>query len=139
MPIIREDMAEIRVVVGGRPYGDSWAEYEGAVLTKDVQKTRAGGMGSEQAVGGQASRDDVTVRIQFSDIVAGWHKALEAAVSADTPSEVGLNFLGPDKQPIGFTQTVRGIIQSAALPNMNANSGDIAFYEVTVSLNELSA
>jgi hypothetical protein len=136
---IREDQADIRVSIDGVPYGDSWYSYEGAILTKDVSKTRPGGMGSEVAVGGQATREDVTCTIQFTDVVAGWHKRLESLVSRDTRAKVALNWLGPDKMPIGVTDTVVGVLASAQKPNVTSESGEVSFYTIVVSLDEQAA
>lgn len=138
MPYIRADMADIRVTVDGQPYGDSWMSVEGANLTADITKTRPGGMGREVAVGGQATRDDVTVSIQLSDVVLGWHKRLESKVG-NVRAKVALNFLGPNRLPTGITQTVVGVLAGANLPDMSADSADIALYQIVVALDEHAA
>lgn len=136
MPYIRESQADIRFSLEGVPYGDSWFSWEGANLTAEIAKTRPGGMGDEVAVGGDPSRDDVTITIQFSDIVAGWHKLFESMVGWGE-AHVSLNFLGPNKVPLGITQTNIGVLGAATLPNFAGDGGgNQAFYTVVVALDE---
>lgn len=138
MPYIREDMADIRLVVDGRPYGDSWSTAEGGALESDTTKTRPGGMGDEVDIGGPSSRGDVTVSIQFTDVVAGWHKRLEAAVRDDAPASVGWTFLARGRIPTGPTHTVTGTIKSAALPDFDSQGNAAGMYTVVVACNEVA-
>jgi hypothetical protein len=142
VPYIREDQAHITVSVGVKgalkAYGDAWAEVEGANLESDDSKTRPGGQGEEVAVGGPSSRDDVTVRVQFSDIVATWHKELENAVINDEPIEVTYQFL-VRRQAIGTKHTVKGIIKSARLPDFSSSGNEVGMYTIVGSMNERAA
>jgi hypothetical protein len=137
VPYIREDQADIRVSVNGVPYGDTWNTYEGGDLEADDAKGRAGGMGKQVSAGGPAARSDVTVGIELTDIVAGWHPALEAAVGGGK-ARVSLHFLGPDRLPNGQTHTVTGTLKAANLPTMGDGS-DIANYQLVVSCDEQAA
>lgn len=139
MPYFREDMADIRVSVDGVPYGDSWFSVEGGNLEADDSKTRPGGMGSEVSLGGPASRDDVTVETQLTDIVIGWHKTLEQKVSEGAPTKVSYTFLSRLKQPVGASHTVVGTLKSAKLPDMDTGSSDAAMYSIVISCDEQAA
>jgi hypothetical protein len=140
MAYIRQDMADIRVSVGGKSYPLSWAEVEGGLgLESDDSKTRPGGMGSEVSVGGPSSRDDVQVRTQFTDVVAGWDKEFEAAVQRDDRMSVRLAFLGPNKVPNGRTKTLVGIIKANTPPDFASDEGEVGMYELTMSADENSA
>lgn len=141
--LIREDMADISVSVdlgatgNWTPYGDSWNEIEGGNLEADDAKGRAGGMGDEVSAGGPASRDDLTVRINMSDIVALWHADFENATGFGRV-KIGLSWLGPNKTPTGSGITRVGTIKAPNLPDMGGGS-DIALYELVVSCDERAA
>lgn len=139
MPYIREDQADIRVTVDGVPFGDSWFSVEGGNLEADDSKTRPGGMGSEVSLGGPASRDDVTVETQLTDISMGWHKTLEQKVIEGAPVKVGYTFLNRFKQPVGESHTVVGTLKSARLPNMDTGSSDPSMYQIVISCDEQAA
>lgn len=133
---IRADMADIRVSVNGVPYGDSWSEAEGGNLEADVSKVRPGGMGNEVSAGGQPSRQDLTVRIPFSDVVAVWHSAFEA-VTGDADVVVTFHWLGRNKVPLGTATTRKGTLQAPNLPNVGGGS-DVGLYELVVSMDQLA-
>lgn len=137
MTYIREDMADIRVALDGVPFGDSWKEAEGGNLEADAAKARPGGMGREVAAGGPASRSDLTVRTNMSDVVATWHPAFENAVGWKDV-RVTLAWLNKDRTPTGMTSTRRGVLMAANLPDMGGG-GDVALYEIVVSCDELAA
>lgn len=137
MTYIREDMADIRVSLDGVPYGDSWKEAEGGNLEADSAKARPGGMGREVSAGGPSSRTDLTVRTNFSDVVATWHPVFEAGVGWKRV-RVTLAWLNPDRTPTGLTTTRGGTLKAANLPDMGGGA-DIAMYEVVVDCDELAA
>lgn len=137
MTWIREDMADIRVSLDGTPFGDSWKECEGGNLEGDMAKARPGGMGREQAAGGPASRGDLTVRTNMSDVVATWHPTFENGVGWK-PVRVTLAWLNPDRTPTGMTSTRRGVLMAANLPDMGGGA-DVAMYEIVMSCDELAA
>lgn len=139
MAFIREDMADIRVTVDGTPYGGSWHSVEGASLEADDAKVRAGGMGSEFSLGGPVSRDDATVSIPLDDVVLGWHPTLEVLVGEDAPVTVTYQFLNRKKEKVGKPFSITGTLKSAKLPDMAADSGDAAMYEIIVSCDEIAA
>lgn len=138
MPFLREDQYDIRVTVDGRPLGDSWATAEGGNLEADDSKTRPGGMGRQIALGGPAERDDVTVGVQFSDIVAGWHRWLESRVGVGRV-KVGYTFLSAERTPVGPTHTIMGVLKGAAVPDYDADSSSAAMYQIQVSCHEQGA
>lgn len=135
--IIREDQADIRVKVGGKSYGDSWNTAEGGNLEADAQKARAGGMGKEVSVGGPASRGDLTVGINMSDVVAGWHAEIENKVG---PGEVqvSLAWLDQERVPTGVVSTRTGTLKAANLPNMGDGHA-VGRYELVVDCDEQAA
>lgn len=137
MAYIREDQADIRVSLEGVPYGDSWKEAEGGNLEADSAKARPGGMGREVSAGGPASRSDLTVRTNMSDVVATWHPTFEAGVGWQ-PVRVTLAWLNPDRTPTGATTTKRGTLKAANLPDMGGGA-DVALYEIVVDCDELAA
>jgi hypothetical protein len=137
MTYIREDQAFISVSVEGVPYGGSWTEAEGGNLEADDAKTRPGGMGREVSAGGPASRDDLTVRIQMSDIVALWHPHFENLTGWGRV-KVGLAWLGPNRVPLGTGITRVGTVKAPNLPDMGGGS-DVGMYELVVSCDEQAA
>lgn len=134
---IREDMADIRVTVNGKAYGDSWKQASGGNLSADDAKTRPGGMGHEVSAGGPASRDDLTVQIQMSDIVATWIPELEAACG-DGQGKVSIHWLGKDRLPTGSTHTRTGSLKEVNPPDMGGGN-DVGMLALVFSLNELAA
>jgi hypothetical protein len=138
VPYIREDQADIRVSVDGVPYGDSWASVEGGNLEADDAKTRPGGMGREVAVGGPASRDDLTVATQMSDVTAPWVPRLEARVGVGAV-KVGITYLGPERTPVGQPRTTVGILKAVNTPDQASDSSDVGMLELVVSCHEQGA
>ena len=139
MAYIREDQADIRLTVNGVVCGDTWATYSGGALTASDSKTRPGGLGKEVSLGGPASRGDVTLTIQMSDVVAGWHKTLESIVGGGT-AKASVAYINPDRTPIpGATFSRTGTVKEASLPDVNFDSGDAGMYQVVLSCDELAA
>jgi hypothetical protein len=77
--IIREDQADIRVTIDGKSYGDSWNRRRAATSTPTPRRPVPAAW-ARRSVGGPASRGDLTVGINMSDIVATWHPELESKV-----------------------------------------------------------
>jgi hypothetical protein len=94
-------------------------------------------MGREVSAGGPASRDDLTVRTNMTDIVATWHPTFEAGVGF-APVRVTIAWLNPDRTPTGMTTTRRGTLKGANLPDMGGGA-DIGMYEIVVDCDELAA
>jgi hypothetical protein len=76
----REDQINITVTLDGVPYGGSWDSIAGGGKTANAVKIRVGG--KEINIGGPASRDDVTVGIQMSDLVAPWRATFDKRVGS---------------------------------------------------------
>jgi hypothetical protein len=132
---IRSDMAFIQVLLGDVKKGDLWATFEGGGLEADDQKTRPGGMQKQMAIGGPTSRQDVTVTTQMTDGMFAVAKEFEAAAGRKFMSVV-VTYLDEDGNGNGGSFTVKGKVKSAVWPNIDVNSGDVAFLSVTASLNE---
>jgi len=136
MALIREDQADIRVWVNNVPYGDSWATAEGGNLEADAVKTRPGGMGRQVSAGGPAERDDLTVSIQFSDVVANWIPTLESVVGGGEVT-VGISWMLPNRLPSGRGKTIRGTLGAVRTPDHDANASAMGFLELVVNCHEL--
>lgn len=140
MAEIRDDEADIRLSVNDKPYFGSWASYDGGDLTSTSNKTRRGGMGRQKAIGGPSERSDITLTIQFDDVVAGYHNELEG-LTGNGDAVVSVQFLNADRSPIPgahFTRT--GKVGGTNLPKPDANgTGTQGFYTVIIHADELAA
>jgi hypothetical protein len=136
MTYIREDMATINVKLNGNSYGTTWKEAEGGNLEADVAKARPGGMGREVSAGGPASRQDLTVRISLTDVVATWVQAFEDEVGVGDV-EVKFNWLNRRRGPLGTGTVRKGILQAANLPNIGTGA-DVGLFEIVIDCNELN-
>jgi len=133
----RSDMAKITLKVGDDPNAityDDWKTFAGGDLVADNQKTRPGNMGEEVDIGGQASRSDITLTTQLTDVTAAWVTAIEDTVGVED-AFVGVQLLTRKKiatnQPkYGFNGTVK----SVALSDFGG-TGE-AMITVVVSCNE---
>ena len=142
MTYIREDEAAITLTVDGVPYGNgitnNWATYAGGALTAAGSKTRPGGMGKQTAQGGLATRGDVTITIQNTDVVVGNHPTLEHRVGKGR-AVVHVQYL--DKEgvvvPGAFFQ-VSGILKEAELPGQNFDAPAVGMYKVVVDCDEVA-
>jgi hypothetical protein len=132
---IRADMADIRVSLDGVPQGGMWATYEGGALEADDQKTRPGGMTNQVAIGGPTSRNDVTVTTQFTDAIAAIAKNFENRSGRGT-IDISVSYMDMNGTPRhGFTRS--GIVKSVQIPDVDVNTGDVAFLTVIGSMHEL--
>jgi hypothetical protein len=134
---IREDMADIRVSLNGVPYGDSWKETEGGNLESDDAKARPGAMGREVSAGGPASRGDLTVRTNLTDITATWLPAFENECG-NGDVLVTVSWLGRGRSPLGTGFSRKGTLKSVNTPDMGGGS-DVGMFEIVVSCDELAA
>lgn len=138
MPYIRDDQAQITVSLNGVPFGNSWATTSGGDLEATDSKTRPGGMGREVSAGGPATRTDLTVTTQFTDIVSTWHPTFEAAIG-NGRIRVGVAYLGPDRLPTGRGFTRAGTLKHASVPPSDTHGNAVGMYTVIVSCDELAA
>lgn len=139
MPYIREDQADIRVTLDGVDHlGISWKSLSGGDLKASGGKTRPGGMGRSVATGGAPEREDLTVEIQFTDVVAVKHRLFENGVG-NGRVKVAANWLGPDRAPLGTTFTRVGVLDGCAVPDVDSESSDPGMYTITVVCDELAA
>lgn len=137
MSYIREDEADISVTLEGVIYGDSWKEYAGGNLDTNDAKARPGGMGHEVSAGGTASRGDLTVRTNHTDITATWLPIFESLCGYGRV-KVGIGWLGPNRVPLGTGFTRVGTLKAVNPPDMGASS-DVGMFEIVVSCDELAA
>jgi hypothetical protein len=135
---IREDMALIGVSLDSVTYGGAWKSIEGGDLEADDSKTRPGGMGREVALGGPASRNDLTVATQFTDIVTTWVADFEKQVGVGV-IKVSLAWLKPDRTPWPTTYTRIGVLKGSSVPDTDSESSDAGMFTIVVSCDELAA
>lgn len=138
MGYIRSDQADIRVTLDGVAMFDSWKSAEGGDLETSDAKTRPGGMGRSVSLGGPVERNDLTVTIQFSDIVSLKHKTFEAACG-NGRVKVAINWLGPDRVPTGASFSRVGTLKGCSEPNADSESSDPGMYTIVVACDELAA
>lgn len=136
MPYYREDQAHITLKVGTKVYADSWKTFSGGDLTADTQKTRPGGMGDEVDVGGEASRGDVTITRQMTDITAGWKGELEDAVGV-AEALVTVKLLNRDKTASVNTETYSGTLKGVNPPDRGGGSA-VTMLTVVIGCHEKS-
>lgn len=134
---IREDQADIRVSLDGSPLFGSWATYSGGDLTATSAKTRPGGMGHEVTLGGESTRNDATLTIQWGDDVIAQFKALENR-NGKGAVVIKANWLDPNAVAIpGATYGRSGVLTGVSDPNYDHNGNAVGFLTIVVSLNEL--
>lgn len=139
MTYIEEWQADMRLSVNGKPYGNSWATYSGGKLQANDTKTRPGGMGKEVSVGGPASRDDITMTIQLTDMDVAWAKQLENTVGSGN-AKAAIHYLMPDRTLVDggdFTRT--GKVKSVEIPHGDHQSGNVGMLTVVISCDERAA
>lgn len=136
---LHEANVDIQVSLDGVPYGSSWDTAAGGVLQGNNLKYKPGSMGDEISMGGPASRSDLTVSIQMSDIVATWIPAFENRSGLGS-IKVALTFLDNEKLPIS-TITRTGTLKDVTVPDMDGanNSPGRAVFGITVDCNERAA
>lgn len=128
-------MADIRVWIDNVPYFDAWASVSGGNLEAEESKTRPGGMGREVSAGGPASRGDMTLQIQMSEVIAAAHPRIESLVGPGRV-RVGINWLGTNRVPLGTGTTRQGTLKAATLPDMESRGAAVGMYEIVVSCDE---
>jgi hypothetical protein len=127
------------LIVDGSGSTGSWATAEGGTLTADDTKTRPGGMGNEVSVGGNASRDDLTVTTQWTDLMAGLEQGLENGVGISSVG-VQINWLTAAKAPLGQgNKNITGTLKSVKQPDANTGSSDVGMLTLVISCDEVAA
>jgi len=139
---ITERQADIRFSLAGIPYGESWATASGGGLEASDVKTRPGGMGSEVSLGGPASRADLTLTTQMTDIVMTWHNTFEALVGVQgVKAKAAINWLDPQKNNLsgsGSSIVRTGTLKNATLPEPDASSTSEGMYTIVISCDEIA-
>jgi hypothetical protein len=137
---IREDNADVRVSIDGKPYFGSWRTYQGADKTANTSKTRPGAMGDEVDVGGPPTRNDCTCTIQWNENVLGKYKELDNKVGwADvTITVTWLN--RKTKAPFdGASFTKTGTLKGCSDPNFDSNGNAVGELTIVVGMDEKQA
>lgn len=110
----------------------------GAQLEADGLKTRLGGMSDEVALGGPASRENVTVARMFDTFMQSKAKWLDSLVGTGSMS-VTYTPLGNNKQPSGPSFTYTGVLNRVTLPEADDNGNDRADIELELLSNQALA
>jgi hypothetical protein len=141
MPKLREDQAAIHVQVydptTGNPILDSvvWASMDGGDIEATDTKTRPGGMGDEENLGGPRTRSDCTVERQYTnDVLHPLIPALERATGGGA-GKISWTPLDGDGNPNGQTESITGILKGVKKPKWDANASNTAFLVLTFGCN----
>lgn len=116
----------------------TFTTLSGGGVEVDGLKTRVGGMSDEIAMGGPASREDVTITKLFDTFMQTKLAWLESLVGIGTMS-ITRTPLGNNKQPSGPSRTFGGIVGAVNAPEADDNSGDRADIELVLSANQAAA
>jgi hypothetical protein len=136
---LHEANVDVRVTLDGVPYGASWDSAQGGNLEGNNVKYRPGSMGDELSFGGPASRSDLTVAIQMSDIVASWIPVFESRAGSGVVTVV-VTFLDAEKLPLSSI-TRKGTLKNVQPPDMDGSNSSPgrAIFQIVVDCNERAA
>lgn len=135
----REDTCQITVSLDGTAVMPGlWATAEGGDLEADSQKTRAGGLGDEESIGGPSSRNDMTATIQLSDLSAKWINAFEDA-NGKKKMGIKVDFRDPEATAVQDSIQRKGTVKGVATPDMDINGSAVTFLSVVMDCDEKRA
>jgi hypothetical protein len=110
--------------------------FAGGAKKGEQIKHRAGGMGSQEAVGGLSSRDDFSVGRRYKlDRDHPNRKKLDALVNIGEVTAVRQK-LNPDKSPAGDPDTYTGIMSGFVMPDHDSDEAAKAMFTIEVSADE---
>ena len=135
--LYRESMGSILVSVNGVALPtDSWATFSGGDAVASSNKTRPGGMGVQQELGGQVTRTDATITRQWSDALIATFFALDNA-AGHTNASVTFIPLNSDKTTTGQTGFVyNGVLLTVTQPPINSDADAASFLSIVIGLHE---
>lgn len=135
----REDQVDIRVSLDGVSYGASWDSISGGAMDSNTVKIRVNGR--EIDIGGPATRGDLTVTIQMSDVVAAWIRTFDSKCGKGA-LKVSASLLDADLNVIWgpFTRTGR-VKGTTGIPDMDKSNSSpgTAKFQFVMSCNEEAA
>ena len=140
MPKLRSDQAAIHVSVfdsTGKNVLDSavWASMEGGDITATDTKTRPGGMGDEESLGGPRSRSNCTVGRQYTnDVLHPLIPALER-LSGAAAMKISWTPLDADGNQDGATHGISGKLIDVQTTKRDANAPEAMFLTLVMSAN----
>lgn len=138
MALYRESQGSIIVAVTGLTLPtDSWATLSGGDATASSNKTRPGGMGLQEELGGQVTISDMTVTRQWSDaLIVVFHDLFSAA--GNTAASVTFTPLNRDKTFAGQTSFIwSGVLLSVSPPPVDSGNDAASFLSITIGLDEM--
>lgn len=140
MPKLRSDQAAIYVAAydtTGKNVLDNavWASMDGGDESATDTKTRSGGMGEEESLGGPRTRSNCTVTRQYTnDVLHPLIPALERLCGAGAMA-VSWKPLDADGNPDGDTHGISGRLIDVQTTKRDANSPEAMFLTLVMSSN----
>jgi hypothetical protein len=95
-------------------------------------------MGYEIELGGPATRSDVTITTQNSDIMTGQHPTLESKVGRGR-ARIAVQWLDINRKKRDRRFTLVGRVKEASLPDANGLQPNVGMYTLVVSCDEKAA
>lgn len=112
----------------------------GGNADSEETKHAPGGMEGEEALGGRPTTENVTTSRRFKpDRDGPLRNALFAARGASARMTVVDQPLGPDGNAWGSPTVWTGVLKSFNMPDSDANSNDVAMFELEQSTDALVA
>lgn len=136
MPSLRSDQAAIHVSVfdsTGKSVLDTnvWASMDGGDLTTQDTKTRPGGMGAEENLGGPNTRSDCMVERQYTnDVIHPLIRTLEQ-LCGNAGAKITWTPLDGDGNKNGDTLGITGKLKGVKPPKWDANAQGAQFLTLT--------
>lgn len=131
-PRTRTDQNYITLSINGKSYG-VWDALEGGGKDSEDLKDRAGGVGIEEAAGGPATVENVTLTRYYN-------LDRDHAIVHELFGLVGRGEAVASKQPLdpmgnpyGKPLVYTGVLKRCTPPNANSNEAEIARIEVEIS------
>lgn len=136
---INNYQADVRLSIDGTPVGGPLATYSGGDLSASDAKTRPGGMGKEVSTGGQSTRNDITLTVQWDDSLVAQAKWLESRCGGGR-AKVSVNWLDKDRNPIpGALFTRTGTLKGVNEPDFDHEGNAVGMLSLVVSADEEGA
>lgn len=138
MPKLRSDQAAIYVAVFDSTEknvldSNVWASMEGGDGTATDTKTRSGGMGEEESLGGPKSRSNCTTTRQYTNDVLHPLVPKLDALRGSAAAQVAWKPLDADGNPDGDTHTITGRLIEVQTTKRDANGAEAMFLTLIIS------
>jgi hypothetical protein len=132
--------ADVRVRLDGNLIVDQpWSTYSGADLTSTTGKTRPGNMGHEVDTGGQATRNDATLTIPWTEPLLARFKKVEGKVGFGNVTIVVHWKDKRGKRIPGGVITRTGTLKGCNQPNYDTNGNATGMCQIVVGMDQVGA